>query len=361
MTKLRFKYWTKDTPLPNTPVPYSIYVVQDGNTFNIYPVDKNGNYLELPEGSPGVQTITGDGVDNTDISNPVISYPNADDIDDTSTVNKFVDSTLIGLINNALQSGDNNSELVNDSGYITDYTVTEGDVTQYESSLSISESQIFDLNHFTPTNLFVDYGFTDNSSNWNTAFSWGDHSLQGYINSIPNTYIQNGDNISRLFNDVGYLTSFTEQNDLSSNVTWINVPDVNITESSVTQHESALTITESQISDLDHFSGSYNDLSDKPSSIIEKNTTSITNNYTCLSTDRFINVDASSGDIIVTLPVLSNIDSVGLTIKKIDISANIVTIATPNTETIDGENEQYITTSFQSRTIYTDNFNYFIQ
>ena len=51
--------------------------------------------------------------------------------------------------------------------------------------------------------------------------------------------------------DLGsYLTS--ESNDLSSSVTWTNVPDANITEGSVTQHESALTITESQISDLDH-------------------------------------------------------------------------------------------------------------
>jgi hypothetical protein len=36
-------------------------------------------------------------------------------------------------------------------------------------------------------------------------------------------------------------------------VTWANVPDANITQSSVTQHQAALSITESQISDL----GSY--------------------------------------------------------------------------------------------------------
>ena len=48
-----------------------------------------------------------------------------------------------------------------------------------------------------------------------------------------------------------YLTS--ETNDLTASVTWANVPDANITESSVTQHEAALSITESQISDL----GSY--------------------------------------------------------------------------------------------------------
>ena len=47
-----------------------------------------------------------------------------------------------------------------------------------------------------------------------------------------------------------YLTSYTETNDLSTAVTWANVPNANITESSVTQHQAALSVTESQISDL---------------------------------------------------------------------------------------------------------------
>lgn len=48
------------------------------------------------------------------------------------------------------------------------------------------------------------------------------------------------------------LTTIVEVNDLSSAVIWANVPDANITESSVTQHEAALSIIESQISDLQH-------------------------------------------------------------------------------------------------------------
>jgi hypothetical protein len=57
---------------------------------------------------------------------------------------------------------------------------------------------------------------------------------------------------------------FTEQNDLSTNVTWANVPDANITQSSVTQHEAALSVTESQITDLQSYltSVSVNDISD---------------------------------------------------------------------------------------------------
>lgn len=54
----------------------------------------------------------------------------------------------------------------------------------------------------------------------------------------------------------------TETNDLTASVTWANVPDANITQSSVTQHQAALTITESQISDLgSYLTSETNDLS----------------------------------------------------------------------------------------------------
>ena len=54
-----------------------------------------------------------------------------------------------------------------------------------------------------------------------------------------------------------YLTSYTETNDLSTAVTWTNVPDANITENSVTQHQAALSVTESQISDLQSYITGY--------------------------------------------------------------------------------------------------------
>ena len=58
----------------------------------------------------------------------------------------------------------------------------------------------------------------------------------------------------------GFLTA--ETNDLTAAVTWANVPDANITQSSVTQHQAALSITESQISDLQSYlTAETNDLS----------------------------------------------------------------------------------------------------
>lgn len=67
----------------------------------------------------------------------------------------------------------------------------------------------------------------NNSSDWDTAFGWGNHGTQGYLTS--------------------------EVNDLTSSVTWANVPNANITEASVTQHQTALSITESQVSDLGNY------------------------------------------------------------------------------------------------------------
>lgn len=75
--------------------------------------------------------------------------------------------------------------------------------------------------------------------------------LAAAINNNPDFFSEvsySGGNISQFINDAGYLTS--ETNDLTSSVTWANVPDANITESAVVQHSGALKITESQIVDL---------------------------------------------------------------------------------------------------------------
>src|SRR6056300_1075082 len=88
----------------------------------------------------------------------------------------------------------------------------------------------------------------------------------GYITaSSTSTLTNKSGNISQWTNDSGYLTSISETNDLTSAVTWANVPDANITESSVTQHQAAINITESQISDLQSYitAGSTTTLTNK--------------------------------------------------------------------------------------------------
>ena len=106
------------------------------------------------------------------------------------------------------QSTINLSAFNNDSGFISDYTVTNSDLVGLNISSLTNDSG---YTTFTPTTLLIDYGFTDNSTNWDLAYSWGDHSTQGY------------------------LTSYT------------------VTQGDVTQHQAALSITESQISDLGNY------------------------------------------------------------------------------------------------------------
>ena len=88
-------------------------------------------------------------------------------------------------------------------------------------------------------------------TNWDTAYGWGNHASAGYTTANSTTTFTNkSGNISQWTNDSGYLTSFTETNDLTAAVTWANIPDANVPQSAVTQHQAALSITESQISNL---------------------------------------------------------------------------------------------------------------
>ena len=51
---------------------------------------------------------------------------------------------------------------------------------------------------------------TDSSTNWNTAYGWGDHGSQGYLTaSSTNTLTNKSGNISQWTNDSSYLTSET--------------------------------------------------------------------------------------------------------------------------------------------------------
>jgi len=164
----------------------------------------------------------------------------------------------------------NNNELTNGAGYITDYTVTEGDVTQHQSALSITESQISDLSHFSGS--YTDLTNKPTIPTNNTELTNG----AGYITaSSTDTLTNKSGNVSQFTNDAGYKTA--------------------VSESDVTQHQAALSITESQISDLAHFSGSYTDLTNKPT--IPTNNTELTNGagyITASSTDTLTN---KSGNI----------------------------------------------------------------
>jgi hypothetical protein len=172
------------------------------------------------------------------------------------------------------------SSFTNDSGYITDYTVTQADVTQHQAALSITESQISDLGAYltsvafsdlttTPTTL-AGYGITDAFDGaYSSLTDTPDLSVyQLSANAFSGSYTDLTDKptlfdgqyssltgapttVSAFPNDSGYITDYT------------------VTEADVTQHQTALSITESQISDLQSYltSVSFADLTSKPTTL----------------------------------------------------------------------------------------------
>ena len=90
-----------------------------------------------------------------------------------------------------------------------------------------------------------------------------------------------------------YLTA--ESNDLSSVVTWANVPDDNITQSSVTQHQAALSITESQITDL----GAYLTDLEHSNSVSTAETISLGNHRFYVGPISFSNTVTIAGKMLV--------------------------------------------------------------
>ena len=153
----------------------------------------DGTYSSLT----GAPTIPTDVSDLTDTTNLLDHF--------SGSYNDLTDKPTIPTVPTTISS------FTNDSGYITDYTVTQTDVTTHQAALVITESQISDLGT--------------------------------------------------------YLT--VETNDLTASVTWANVPDANITQTSVTQHQGALSITESQITDLQAYltSVAFADLTTTPTTL----------------------------------------------------------------------------------------------
>ena len=135
-------------------------------------------------------------------------------------------------------------------------TLTSGDVT---TALGFTPSQVANLNDITDvtitspsTNQVLKYNGTNwvNDSDTDTGIQYTDLSVSTAAAGSPALSYNNTNGVFTYTPPdlTPYLT--TETNDLTAAVTWANVPDANITETSVTQHQAALSITESQISNL---------------------------------------------------------------------------------------------------------------
>ena len=152
---------------------------------------------------------------------------------------------------------------------VPDEYISETSVTQYEANLTITESQISDLGTYIssesdPVFLASPAGSitANNVLEWNEAYGWGDHANAGYISTELDP-VFNAHTTSNISDGLGFLRndgngvwsygSSSEVNDLSASVTWITVPDLYISLSSVQQHQANLTFSTNQISDFGNY------------------------------------------------------------------------------------------------------------
>ncbi len=104
----------------------------------------------------------------------------------SSEIDTFAELDALVADEDLAKHGDNVSEFINDAGYLTSFTETDPIFTASPAG-SITVGQI---------------------SNWNTAFSWGDHSLAGYLTSTAFVELDDTTPVTTI-SDNGYRTGFT--------------------------------------------------------------------------------------------------------------------------------------------------------
>ena len=183
-----------------------------------------------------------DSVDNWQVTNDGSTYYRLLTTNDEGTGNGLDSDTLDGeegthyldytnFTNTPTSLSDFTNDVVNDTT-ITFAAGTDLNIGEVDKTISTNQSgtQTITFNHDTITR-------TDTADTASPAFA-------GTFDIIDSITSSNG-HITAV--NVKTITLPSEANDLSSVVTWANVPDTNITSSSVTQHEGDLSILEIQI------------------------------------------------------------------------------------------------------------------
>ncbi|SFR92435.1 hypothetical protein SAMN04488010_3792, partial [Maribacter stanieri] len=175
--------------------------------------DFSGSFNDLSDLPTNLDTDSTDDFDGewTSLANRPAGLDDGDD--DTQLSEAEVDAFVA---NNNYSTGPHTTDAADlTTGVLADARVQESNVTQHQTALTIAESQISDLTHTVDTNTQLSEAEVD-AFVANNNYSTGAHT--------------------------------TDAADLTTGV----LDNARVQESNVTQHETALTITESQISDLAH-------------------------------------------------------------------------------------------------------------
>lgn len=135
------------------------------------------------DGSQGPQGIQGpagnDGADGQGVpiggtTGQVLSKIDATDFN-TEWVNPVTGGSADGVVSNISFTSPNLVVTGSNGGFSGSVNISGIDTKL--SKPDIEAFGFVDGAHFTPSSLISDYGFTDNSANWNAAFGWGDWSI----------------------------------------------------------------------------------------------------------------------------------------------------------------------------------------
>ena len=203
-----------------------------GGTYN---VDLDGRYLTgftIPstylESGDNISELINDSGYITGFTIPSTYLESGDNISELTNDIGYI--TGFTIPSTYLESGDNISELVNDIGYITGFTdtndndyVTSGTITGSNLQLTRLSGGTVDIDVSSLLDNVNTDDFTTGATFTNgilefTRLSGGTYNIDldgRYLTgfTIPSTYLESGDNISELTNDVGYITGFTDTND----------------------------------------------------------------------------------------------------------------------------------------------------
>ena len=146
---------------PSNPSSGDLWWNSDDGILNIYYQDADSSQWVDATGNGSVVNPT---ITTQDISNWNQAYANVNSILSGSSADydtfvelvqyiQNVDSSLdIDILNN-YNTLSGRIDTLEGAGYITDYTVTESDVTSHQEALSITQSQISDLSHYDDSAL----------------------------------------------------------------------------------------------------------------------------------------------------------------------------------------------------------------
>lgn len=216
-----------------------------GNQITFLDDYATGTKAYVMQQSPDLTSGGGGSVTSVNSQTGVVVL-DADDIDDTSTTNKFATAAELALIAAAVQPGDNISDLTNDAGYITSPGNAFTTFSVSGQSDVVADSASDTLTFVAGSNVTITTNAATDSITIAATGSGGASQLSD-LSDVTSAGVTNRNVLAA--DGSAYVGRALEAADIQSG-TFVNA---RIAQGNVTQHQAALSITESQISDLQSY------------------------------------------------------------------------------------------------------------